>query len=73
MGVLGALLPILPGWLFFAIALMIFAEESPLVRGWIRRLRQRWPKFSGNIHRAAQHRRAPRMLRDFARSTDPLG
>ncbi len=71
LAVVGAILPILQGWIFLLIALAIFAKESETVRGWIRGARKRWPKFSEKIHKAAQHRRVPDSLKKAAQETDP--
>jgi len=71
MAAVGAILPVLQGWIFLIIALAIFAEESEIARGWMRSARRRWPGLSRHIDNAAKHRRAPRLVRDFARNTDP--
>ena len=66
-----SLLPILPGWVFFLAAIAIFAEESKIVRQWIKALRRRWPWLSHKVNKAAEHRHAPRSVKKVARHTDP--
>ena len=41
--VVGSLLPILQGWIFFVLALYLFASEFETGRHWVRRARRRWP------------------------------
>ena len=60
--VLGGLLPILQGWLFFVLALYLFATEFDTGRVWVRRARRRWPALSRWIAAAKGHRWAPRHL-----------
>lgn len=44
-GIAGLLLPILPGWLFFGIALLlIFFPEAPLARRALAKIESRWPR-----------------------------
>jgi uncharacterized membrane protein YbaN (DUF454 family) len=71
MALVGAILPILPGWIFLIVALAIFAKQSTVARGWIRAARRRWPGLSRHVENASNHRRAPRALQEFARLTDP--
>jgi uncharacterized membrane protein YbaN (DUF454 family) len=71
LAVVGSLLPFLQGWIFFLIALAIFARESETVRGWIRAARKRWPKLSAKVNKAAQHRYAPNFLKHVVHETDP--
>ena len=71
MAVIGSLLPILQGWIFFAIALYLFARESQTARRAIRWVRARWPWLSRNFEAASRHRWAPAGLRDIVRRTDP--
>lgn len=71
MSVIGGLLPVLQGWIFFVIALYIFAQESETARRWIKWARRRWPWLSRQIEAARKHRWAPRQLDRFAERTDP--
>ena len=71
MSVVGGLLPILQGWIFFVLALYLFATEFESGRVWVRRARRRWPALSRWIAAARSHRWAPRHLHEFDDLTDP--
>ena len=71
MSVVGGLLPILQGWIFFVLALYLLATEFEIGRNWVRAARRRWPALSRWIVRAPGHRWAPRQLAEFERLTDP--
>jgi hypothetical protein len=71
LSVLGGLLPILQGWIFFVLALYLFATEFDAGRRWVKWARRRWPILSRWIAAARSHRWAPRHLRDFDDLTDP--
>jgi uncharacterized membrane protein YbaN (DUF454 family) len=71
LAVLGGLLPILQGWIFFVLALYLFATEFETGRVWVRRARRRWPVLSRWIAAARGHRWAPRQLHTFDEVTDP--
>jgi uncharacterized membrane protein YbaN (DUF454 family) len=71
LSVVGALLPILQGWLFFVLALYLLATEFEVGRMWVKRARKRWPALSRLIERARDHRWAPRHLKEFEDITDP--
>jgi uncharacterized membrane protein YbaN (DUF454 family) len=43
-GIAGLLLPILPGWLFFGIALLLIFPEAPLARKALAKIESRWPR-----------------------------
>ena len=43
MAVVGGLLPILQGWIFFVIALYLLATEFETGRLWVKGARRRWP------------------------------
>jgi len=45
LGVIGLFLPILQGFLFFGIGLILLSRESEWVRGRIGWARRRWPRF----------------------------
>lgn len=44
LAIAGAMLPILPGFVFFGLAIAVMATESHLVRKWLRWLRRRFPR-----------------------------
>jgi len=71
MSVVGGLLPILQGWLFFVLALYLLATEFEVGRMWVKRARKRWPALSRLIERARDHRWAPHHLKEFEDITDP--
>jgi len=71
LSVLGGLLPILQGWIFFVLALYVFATEFETGRVWVKWARRRWPLLSRCIAAARGHRWAPRHLGDFDDLTDP--
>ncbi len=71
MAVVGSLLPILQGWIFFVIALYLFARESEIARRVIRWARERWPWLSKKIDAGSHHRWAPKDLHDLAERTAP--
>ena len=71
MSVVGGLLPILQGWLFFVIGLYVLATEFETGRRWVRAARRRWPWISHQIHGISTHRLAPRHLKQFEELTDP--
>ena len=71
MSVVGGLLPILQGWIFFVLALYLLATEFETGRLWVKAARRRWPGLSRWIVAARGHRWAPRHLAEFERLTDP--
>ena len=71
LSVVGGLLPILQGWIFFVLALYIFATEFETGRVSVKRARRRWPILSRWIAAARGHRWAPRHLHEFDDLTDP--
>lgn len=71
LSVLGGLLPILPGWIFFVIGLYLLATEFRTGRRWVKAMRRRFPWVSAWITRARQHRWAPSHLHEFDDLTDP--
>ena len=71
LAVIGALLPIVQGWIFLLIALFILARELESARRVIKRARRKWPSLSRHIEAARKHRWAPRFFDDFADHTDP--
>ena len=71
MTVVGGVLPILQGWIFFVIALYLIATEFETGRKWVKAARRRWPALSRWIVKARGHRWAPPHLAEFDRLTDP--
>ena len=71
LSVIGGLLPILQGWIFFVLAIYLFATEFETGRTVIRRARSRWPAINRWIVRARDHRWAPSHLKEFEDLTDP--
>ena len=59
MSVVGGLLPILQGWIFFVMALYLFATEFETGRRWVRRARGRWPFLDRWIIRARDRNGLP--------------
>ncbi len=71
MSVVGGFLPILQGWIFFILALYLFATEFRTGRLWVKTARRRWPTIDKWIVRARDHRWAPSHLKEFEDLTDP--
>lgn len=71
LSLLGGLLPIMPGWIFFVLAIYLLATEFRTGRRWVTRARRRFPWMSQWITRARQHRWAPRHLQEFDDLTNP--
>lgn len=46
LGVIGAILPILQGWLFFLIGLTLLAKTTPWARRCLQKLRMRFPAIA---------------------------
>ena len=46
MSVIGGLVPILQGWIFFVLALYLFATEFETGRQYVKAARRRWPALS---------------------------
>jgi hypothetical protein len=71
LSVIGGLLPILQGWIFFVLALYLLATEFEAGRTQVKRARRRWPFLNRWIVRARKHKWAPRHLHQFEEMTDP--
>ena len=71
MAVVGGLVPVLQGWIFFVLALYLIATESEAGQRWVKAARRRRPALSRWIVKARDHRWAPRHLAEFERVTDP--
>ena len=71
MSVIGGLVPILQGWIFFVLGLYLLATEFETGRLWVKRARARWPILHRWIVQARDHKWAPRHLKEFEDLTDP--
>ena len=71
MSVVGGLLPVLQGWIFFVIALYLLATEFEIGRIWVKKARRRWHILDKWIVQARDHRWAPSHLKEFEDITDP--
>ena len=52
LGVIGALLPVLQGWIFFLLALLMFFPNHPRAEKGLARLERRFPKMVAWLRRA---------------------
>lgn len=69
LSIAGAMLPFIPGFVFFALAVAVVASESHLVRKWLRWVKRRFPRAlsrmrvplgpSPTARRAASRRNEP--------------
>lgn len=71
MSVVGGLLPILQGWIFFVLGIYLLATEFEIGRVWVKRARKRWPIVDRWIIQARDHKWAPSHLKEFEDLTDP--
>jgi uncharacterized membrane protein YbaN (DUF454 family) len=71
LSVIGGLLPILQGWIFFVLALYLLATEFETGRTWVKKARGRWPILDRWIIQARNHKWAPSHLKEFEDLTDP--
>jgi uncharacterized membrane protein YbaN (DUF454 family) len=46
LGVIGSLLPIMQGWIFFLIGLALLSRTTPWARRWLHKLRLQFPKLA---------------------------
>ena len=51
LGVIGSLLPVLQGWIFFLLALLMFFPNHPRAERGLLRLEPRFPRFVGLLRR----------------------
>jgi len=52
LGLIGLILPILQGWLFLLIGLLLLSLYSPALREWIDRQTKPYPKINKAVERA---------------------
>ena len=71
MSVIGGLLPILQGWIFFVLGLYLFATEFETGRVWVKAARRRWGWINRWIIAARDHRWTPSHFKEFEAITDP--
>ena len=45
LGIVGSLLPVMQGWIFFLLALVMFFPDDPRVEKVLRRIQSRFPRF----------------------------
>ncbi len=50
LGIVGALLPFLPGFIPFIIGVVLLSKSSKTIRGYMHRLRDRYPKQFQRLH-----------------------
>lgn len=51
LGVIGSLLPILQGWIFFVMALLMFFPDHPRAAQLVEKIGRRYPRFAGWLQR----------------------
>ena len=51
-GLAGLVLPVLQGWFFLALSLLLFSMYSPRLRGWIHRRSEKYPRIHAFVDRA---------------------
>jgi uncharacterized membrane protein YbaN (DUF454 family) len=71
LAVLGSLIPVFQGWIFFIIGLYFLARESETARRAIRWMREKWPWLSQKIEAGSKHKWAPKHLHELAEQTAP--
>jgi uncharacterized membrane protein len=71
MSVVGGLLPILQGWIFFVLGIYLLATEFEIGRVWVKAGRRRWAFLNRWIVQARNHKWAPSHLKEFEDLTDP--
>lgn len=71
LAVVGSVVPILQGWIFFVIGLYLLARESEHARNAIRWAREKWPWLSKKIEAGSNHKWAPKQLHELAEQTTP--
>lgn len=54
LGLAGLVLPVLQGWFFLALSLLLFSMYSPALRAWIHRHTVKYPRIHPYIHRAQE-------------------
>lgn len=57
LGIIGLLLPIMPGLIFLAPGLFFLSEDSTLVRKMMKKLESRFPAFRRAVEKVKKYRR----------------
>ena len=58
LGVAGLILPIMPGWIFIFVGLIILSTEYVWAHHLLTRIREKFPRFGGVLEQANQKARA---------------
>jgi uncharacterized membrane protein YbaN (DUF454 family) len=74
LGVISGFIPILQGWIFIGLGLLILSEEVPLLKKYRLRLEQKYPKQFQKAHeyRVALMQKMHRLFRRNQNSGDQL-
>ena len=72
MSVVGGLLPVLQGWIFFVFGFYLLATEFETGRVWVKAARRRWDFLNRWIIQARNHKWSPSHLKEFEDITDPM-
>lgn len=51
MGLVGSILPFVPGWIFSIMGVLLLSLYFPRLRAWLDSHTERWPKVHAYIHR----------------------
>lgn len=54
LGLAGLVLPVLQGWFFLALSLILFSLYSPALRAWIHKHTVKYPRIHPFVHRAQE-------------------
>jgi uncharacterized membrane protein YbaN (DUF454 family) len=52
LAIIGSVLPVLQGWFFLAISILLFSMCSPRLRAWVDKHTVRWPKLHSVVNKA---------------------
>lgn len=62
LGMAGIILPVLPGWIFIALGVLLLADDIPVFRRLIEKVEHKWPQTRGTLRKARAwlgHRQHP--------------
>ncbi|MDR6224988.1 DUF454 family protein [Desmospora profundinema] len=62
LGILGMVLPVLHGFTFFVIGLLILSKSSPWARRLLQKVETRYPKLAEQVEKWRNHPRLKRMM-----------